>query len=62
MEFFAEFGITGTFLFDGFTAYKSRLMLTVIGGNNKVNASVNANNIADIGDVTFFDIIGNRNM
>ena len=37
-------------------------MLTVIGGNNKVNASVNANNIADIGDVTFFDIIGNRNM
>ena len=35
-------------------------MLAVISGNNKVNTSVNANNIADVRDIAFFDIIGNR--
>ena len=62
MEFLAKFGIACTFLFDSFTAYKSRLAFTVISGNDKVNASVNADNIADIRDITFLDIIRNRDM
>ena len=37
-------------------------MLAVISGNDKINASVDTDNITDIGDITFFDIIGNRDM
>ena len=62
MEFSAKSGIVSSFLLDGFTAYKSSLMLTVISGNDKVNTSVDANNIADIGYIAFLDIISNRDM
>ena len=51
-----------TFLFDSFAADKARPVLTVIGGNDKVNTSVDADNIADIGDITFLDIISYRDM
>ena len=57
LEFLAEFEIVSTFLFDSFSAYKPRLVLTIISGSDKVNASVNANNIANIGDITFLYII-----
>ena len=51
-----------TFLFDCFATDKTRLMLTIIGGNNKVNTSVNAYDITDVGDIAFLDIIGYRDI
>ena len=57
MEFFTKFGIVSTFLLDGFTTNKSRLVVTVIGCNNEVNTSVNTYNITDVRNITFFDII-----
>ena len=57
MEFFTKFGIVSTFLLDGFTTDKSRLVITVIGCNNEVNTSVNTYNITDVRNITFFDII-----
>ncbi len=62
MDFFAEFGITCTFLLDRFAAYKTRLVLTIISGSSKVNSSVNACDIADIGNIPFLDIISNGDM
>lgn len=56
------FSLVDKFLLDGFTAYETRLVLTIISSNNKVNTSVNANNITDIEDIAFLDIISNRNV
>ena len=57
LEFFTQsFGIVSTFLLDGFTTNKSRLVITVIGCNNEVNTSVNTYNITDVRNITFFDI------
>ncbi len=62
MAFFAKFGIVRTFLFNSFSIYKAKLMLTVLGGSKKVNPSVNACNITDIGHIPFLDIISDRDM
>ena len=62
LEFFTKFWIACTFLFDSFTAYKARLVLAVISGNDKVDTSVDTNNITDIGNITFLDIIRNRDV
>ena len=51
-----------TFLFDLFTTNKTRLVFTIVGGNDKVNTSVDTNNVTDIRDITFLDIICNRDM
>ena len=51
-----------TFLLDGFTTYKSRLVLTVISSNDKVYTSVNTNDITDVRNITFFDIAGYGDM
>ena len=57
MEFFTKFGIVSTFLLDSFSTNKSRLVITVIGCNNEVNTSVNAYDITNVRNITFFDII-----
>ena len=57
MEFFTKFGIVSTFLLDSFSTNKSRLVMTVIGCNNEVNSSVNAYDITNVRNITFFDII-----
>ena len=57
MEFFTKFGIISTFLLDSFSTNKSRLVMTVIGCNNEVNSSVNAYDITNVRNITFFDII-----
>ena len=62
MEFLAKFGIVSTFLFHSLTTDETRFMLTIVSGNNKVDTSVDAYNIADIRDITFFNIISNRDM
>ena len=62
MEFLAEFGIVSMFLFDRFTTNKSRLVPTIIGSYDKVDASVDAHNMADIRKMTLFDLISNRDM
>jgi len=56
LKFLAELFVFGTLLLDSFPAYKSRLVLTVIGCNNEVNTSVNAYNITDVRNITFFNI------
>ena len=60
MEFFTQFGIVGTFLLNNFAADESRLVITVISGNNKVNTPVDTYNITDVGDAAFFHIVGYR--
>lgn len=62
MEFFTKFGIVSTFLFNSLATDKARLMFTIVSGNNKVDTSVDAYNIADISDITFFNIISDRDM
>ena len=57
LEFPAEFGIVSTFLFDRFITNKSRLVPTIIGSYDKVYASVDANNMADIRKMTFFNVL-----
>ena len=59
LKFFAKLGIVSTFLFNSFPTNKSRLMVAVISCNNKVNTSVNTYNIADVRNITFFNLIGN---
>ena len=60
MEFFAKLGVAGASLLDSFPAYKTRLVLTVIGCNNEVNPSVNAYNITNVRNITFFHVISYR--
>ena len=57
MELFTKFGIVSTLLLNGFSANKSRLVITVIGRNNEVNTSVNAYDITNVRNITFFNII-----
>ena len=57
LKFFTKPGIISPFLFNSFTTDKSRLVMTVIGRNNEVNSSVNAYNITNVRNITFFDII-----
>ena len=52
----------GSLLFYSLAAYETGPVFAVISGNNKVNAPVNADNIADVGDAAFFDIIGDRDV
>lgn len=58
LEFLAKFGIVSTLLLDRFAANKSRFAVTVISCDDKVNASVYTDNIADVRKFAFFDIIG----
>ena len=48
LKFPAKAFVLRSFLFDSFAAHKTGLMLAVVCCDNKVNATVNANDIANI--------------
>lgn len=62
LKFPAELFVLGTLLLDRFPAYKTRLVLFVIGCNNKVDAPVNADDMTNVTIQGFKDISGNGDM
>ena len=52
----------GSFLLDRPASHKPGLVLAVVSRNDEVDASVDAYNITDIGEITLFYIIGHRDM
>lgn len=52
----------GSFLLDRPASHKPGLVLAIVSRNDEVDASVDAYNITDIGEITLFYIIGHRDM
>ena len=62
LEFLSKCRIVGSFLLDGPTSHKPGLVLAIVSCNDEVDASVDAYNITDIGEITLFYIIGHRDV
>ena len=52
----------GSLLFDRSAVHKPGLVLAIVSRNDEVDASVDAYNITDIGEIALFYIIGHRDM
>ena len=52
----------GSLLLDGPASHKPGLVLAVVSCDDEVDASVDAYNITDIGEITLFHIIGHRDV
>ena len=52
----------GSFLLDRPASHKPGLVLAIVSRNDEVDASVDAYNITDIGEITLCYIIGHRDM
>ena len=52
----------GSFLLDRPASHKPGLVLAIVSCNDEVDASVDAYNITDIGEITLFYIMGHRDM
>jgi len=62
LKFLAELFVFGALLLNSLAANKTRLMLAVIGCNNKVDTPVYANDIANVRVQGFGNISGNWDM
>ena len=62
LDFFSKCRKVGSLLLDGPTSHKPGLVLAIVSRNDEVDASVDAYNITDIGEITLFHIIGHRDM
>ena len=62
LEFFSKCRIVGSLLLDRPASHKPGLVLAAVSCDDEVDASVDAYNITDIGEITLFYIIGHRDM
>ena len=62
LEFFSKCRIVGFLLLDRPASHKPGLVLAVVSCDDEVDASVDAYNMTDVGEIALFYIIGHRDV